>query len=224
MRFDALLFDMDGTLTDSMPLHDRSWVVWHEELGLPFDPNGFFEATAGRSITEIVTDMMREHRPGLGPDEIDALGERKEALFREIARRELQLIRGAAEVLATARAQGLKLAICTGAPHANVAVAAERFGLDRQVDTIVSPDDGLRGKPHPDLFLEAARRLQVEPTRCLVFEDAPLGLEAARRGGMAAVALTTSLPAAAFAEYDNLLHCIADFQGYTLPTDRTARD
>ncbi len=80
--------------------------------------------------------------------------------------------------------------------------------------TVTSPEDGLRGKPHPDIFEEAARRLGVAPARCLVFEDAPLGVEAARRAGMHAVALTTTLPAAAFSAYDNLRHAMADFVGF----------
>ena len=94
---------------------------------------------------------------------------------------------------------------------------ARQFGLGEQVDTITSPADGLRGKPHPDIFLEAARRLGVEPARCLVFEDAPLGIEAARRGGMAAVVLTTTLPADAFAGFPNVVATIADFTDYSLP-------
>lgn len=209
----ALLFDMDGTLIDSMPLHDRSWAVWHAELGLPFDDAGFFAATAGRTNLEILRDLF----PTRETEELERLAERKEAIYREIAVRELELIAGTRAVLAQARERGLKLAICTAAPPANIALACERFGLGEQVDTITSPADGLRGKPHPDIFLEAARRLGVEPARCLVFEDAPLGIEAARRGGMAAVALTTTLPADAFAGFPNVVATIADFSDYSLP-------
>ena len=204
---------MDGTLIDSMPLHDRSWAVWHAELGLPFDDAGFFAATAGRTNLEILRDLF----PARDEAELERLAERKEAIYREIAVRELELIAGTRAVLAQARERGLKLAICTAAPPANIALACERFGLGELVDTITSPADGLRGKPHPDIFLEAARRLGVEPARCLVFEDAPLGIEAARRGGMAAVALTTTLPADAFAGFPNVVATIADFSDYCLP-------
>ncbi|MFM2054879.1 MAG: hypothetical protein RL456_2916 [Pseudomonadota bacterium] len=209
----ALLFDMDGTLIDSMPLHDRSWALWHAELGLPFDDAGFFAATAGRTNLEILRELFPRHDEA----ELHRLAERKEALYREIAARELALIAGAREVLSAARARGLKLAICTAAPPANIELAFARFGLGELVDTVTSPADGLRGKPHPDIFLEAARRLGVEPARCLVFEDAPLGIEAAQRGGMPAVALTTTLAAEAFAPYSNVLATIADFTDYTLP-------
>ena len=104
----------------------------------------------------------------------------------------------------------MKLAICTASTPGNMALAFARFGLDAQVDTVVSPADGLRGKPHPDIFLEAARRLGVAPADCIVFEDAPLGIEGARRAGMPAVALTTSLPAQDFAMFDNVLAIVPD--------------
>ncbi|MEY8875249.1 MAG: HAD family hydrolase [Leptothrix sp. (in: b-proteobacteria)] len=211
----AVLFDMDGTLIDSMPLHERSWILWHAELELPFDdPDGFFHATAGRTNLEI----LRDHWPDRPEGELHELAHRKEQLFREIAARELTLIGGAAEVCAQARERGLKVAVCTAAPPENIAVAFERFGLAALVDTVTSPADGLRGKPHPDIFAEAARRLGVSPDACLVFEDAPLGIEAARRAGMAAVVMTTTLPGSAFASYPNVIDTLADYTGYVLPT------
>ena len=87
---------------------------------------------------------------------------------------------------------------------------------DRLVGAVTSPADGLRGKPHPDIFEAAALRLGVAAASCLVFEDAPLGIEAARRAGMDAIALTTTLPPAAFAAYPNLRHTMADFVGFDL--------
>jgi beta-phosphoglucomutase len=209
---EALLFDLDGTLIDSMPLHHAAWRAWHARHGLPFDDAGFFGATAGRTNAEILLELL----PALTDAERDTLAEEKEALYRTAAATSLRLIAGFDALRAEARALGLKLAICTAAPPANIAVAVRRFGLDEQVDTITSPADGLRGKPHPDIFEEAARRLGVPPASCLVFEDAPLGVEAARRAGMPAVALTTSLPASAFAHFGNLRLAAADFQGLDL--------
>ena len=218
---EAVLFDMDGTLIDSMPLHERSWVLWHAELELPFDdPDGFFHATAGRTNVEILRDLWSDR----AEEELNALAHRKEVLYREIAARELTLIAGAAEVCAHARARGLKVAVCTAAPPENIAVAFERFGFAALVDAVTSPADGLRGKPHPDIFAEAARRLGVAPENCLVFEDAPLGIEAARRAGMAAVVMTTTLPASAFAHYPNVIDTLADYNGYVLPTHLTRKE
>ena len=208
----ALLFDLDGTLIDSMPLHHAAWAAWHAQHGLPFDDAGFFAATAGRTNDEILRELL----PHLSQAERAALAEEKEALYRAAAAESLQMIEGFEPLRAQARALGLKLAICTASPLGNMAVAFERFGLDRLVDTVVSPADGVRGKPHPDIFELAAVRLGVPAAACLVFEDAPLGIEAAQRAGMRAVALTTSLPDAAFAGYDNCIRTLPDLRGLDL--------
>ena len=212
----AFLFDLDGTLIDSMPLHHQAWVEWHARRGIAMDAGSFFEATAGRSNAEILLDMF----PQYSVDEHVAMADAKEALYREFAARSLALIAGAQDFVQRARAAGCKLAVCTASTLPNMALAFERFGIDRWIDTVTSPADvssgpgapaPLRGKPHPDIFLEAARRLGVAPEHCIVFEDAPLGVEGARRAGMRAVALTTTLTAQAFDTYDNLIAHAPDF-------------
>ncbi|MFM9879658.1 MAG: HAD family hydrolase [Burkholderiaceae bacterium] len=210
----ALLFDLDGTLIDSMPHHHDAWVLWHDKRGLTLDGDTFFTSTAGRSNAEILGDML----PGSSAEDINAMADEKEALYREIAARSLGLIAGAHAFVMQAREAGLRLAVCTASTPMNMKLAFDRFGIDAWVETITSPADGLRGKPHPDIFLEAARRLGVLPAACLVFEDAPLGIEAARRAGMRAFALTTTLPAEAFAAYDNLVGIAADFSGLSPAT------
>ena len=212
-EFKALLFDLDGTLIDSMPHHHTAWVEWHARRGLKIDADSFFVSTAGRSNDEIFADML----PGTGAAEIAVLVDEKETLYREFAAPSLALIAGARDFVHRAKAAGLRLAVCTASTPQNMALAFQRFGIDAWVETVVSPADGLRGKPHPDIFLEAARRLGIAPELCVVYEDAPLGVEGARRAGMQAVALTTTLPASAFAEFDNLLAIAADFTTLALP-------
>jgi beta-phosphoglucomutase len=209
----ALLFDLDGTLIDSMPHHHTAWVEWHARRGLKIDADSFFVSTAGRSNDEIFADML----PGTSAAEIAVLVDEKETLYREFAAPSLALIAGAKDFVQRAKAAGLRLAVCTASTPQNMALAFQRFGIDAWVETVVSPADGLRGKPHPDIFLEAARRLGIAPCHCVVYEDAPLGVEGARRAGMQAVALTTTLPASAFAEFDNLLAIAADFTTLALP-------
>lgn len=211
---EALLFDLDGTLIDSMPHHHDAWVEWHARRGMAIDAECFFASTAGRSNEEILADML----PGVSVAELARLADEKEALYRELAAPALTLIHGAQDYVQRARAAGLLLAICTASTLPNMALAFQRFGIDGWVETVVSPADHrpdsgarLRGKPHPDIFNEAARRLGVAAAHCVVFEDAPLGVEAARRAGMRAVALTTTLPAQAFGGYDNLIAIGADF-------------
>ena len=209
----ALLFDLDGTLIDSMPSHEQAWITWHQRHGLVMNAPGFFASTAGRTNIEILSDML----PGQSAATYQAWEDEKESLYRELAASRLTLIAGAHDYLVQARQAGFKLAICTASTPKNMALAFDKFGLDAMVDTVTSPSDGLRGKPHPDIFLEAAKRLNTLPEHCIVFEDAPLGVEAARRAGMRAVALTTSLPAAAFEEFHNLISVAADFTGISPP-------
>lgn len=210
-RFDALLFDLDGTLIDSMPLHARAWQAWFAARGVVLDGDPqWFAASAGRSNEEILAD----HFPAATLAERTAMAEAKDAHYRALAEGALQPVAGALALLDACAAEGFKLAICTAAPLANIAVADARFGLRARVQAVVSPADGLRGKPHPDIFLRAAQQLGVAPARCLVFEDAPLGIEAARRADMAAVAVTTSLAAAGFAAYPNLLATVPDLAAF----------
>ena len=209
----ALLFDLDGTLIDSMPAHEQSWITWHQQHGITMNAPGFFASTAGRTNIEILTDML----PGQSAATYQLWEDEKESLYRALAAATLTLIAGAHDYLVRARAAGFKLAICTASTPKNMALAFDKFGLDAMVDTVTSPSDGLRGKPHPDIFLEAAKRMSTSPAQCVVFEDAPLGVEAARRAGMRAVALTTSLPATAFGGFDNLICEAADFTGVSPP-------
>ena len=212
LSLQALLFDLDGTLIDSMPLHQQAWAEWHRLHALPFDTEGFFAATAGRANAEI----LRELYPAADVAAIQAFADEKETLYRTAASRSLELIAGWEPLRAQARALGLKLAICTASTLPNMALAFARFGLDKEVECVVSPADGVRGKPHPDIFELAAQRLGVSAGACLVFEDAPLGIEAARRAGMRAVALTTTLPASAFADFDNVVAIRPDLRDIDL--------
>ena len=215
----ALLFDLDGTLIDSTPHHHDAWVEWHARRGLVIDADAFFLATAGRANEEIFAEML----PGASAAEIERLVDEKESLYREIAAPSLGLIEGARAYVEQARAAGLRLLVCTASTPQNMALAFARFGIDGWVDTVVSPADvssapggngeRLRGKPHPDIFLQAARRLGIAPDQCIVFEGSPLGIEAARRSGMQAVALTTTLPATAFPGDDKLLAVAPNFNG-----------
>ena len=100
----ALLFDLDGTLIDSMPHHHNAWVRWHARRGLGMDEPGFFAATAGRSNAEILADMF----PALSVQEHGAMADEKEALYRELARQSLTLIEGAAGFVSAARGAGLQ--------------------------------------------------------------------------------------------------------------------
>ena len=176
--FDALLFDCDGTLADTMPAHYRAWVRVTGEHGLEFAEERFY-AYAGRPTREIVASLAR------GADlEIDV--DRAATLKEEAFLAQLEGVRAIDPVVdVVRRARGrTPIAVVTGGYRSVCLKILAHVGLAEAFDTIVASEDTARHKPDPEPFLEAARRLGARPERCLVWEDGDLGIEAARRAGM----------------------------------------
>ena len=212
IKFSALIFDMDGTIVDNMRVHNEAWAVWHEKNGLPFDEATFFARTAGRHNPEIIGALL----PHQTEAEWAAHGEEKEALYREIYAPRVRALDGFDALLQAADARKILTAVGTAAPPGNIAVVLDTLKIRDRFATIVSPSQGYRGKPHPDMFLAAAERMNVRPEHCLVFEDAPLGVQAARNAGMKAVAMLTMLEPKDFAGFDNVIACLKDFTTFDL--------
>jgi beta-phosphoglucomutase family hydrolase len=180
----GVLWDLDGTLIDSGELHYEAWEEVLTELGRAFDRRTFAESFGKRNDT-ILRDLLGI--PG-APEELQRLSDRKEELYRTRVRaRGVPLLPGAAEWLHRLKAEGWRQALATSAPIANVDATLEPLGLRDHFDAVVSADEVGRGKPDPLVFLTAAERLGLPPGRCVVVEDAPAGLEGARRGGMPSI-------------------------------------
>jgi len=204
----AFIFDMDGTIVDNMAFHTDSWLAFFARRGKTFDPDTFFRETAGAQVREILRQRLA---PEIPDDEIAVLAQEKEALYREMYGPHRSAILGFEEFVTAARAQGVKLAVATSAPPANIVFTLDELDLRRHFDAVVGAADVARGKPHPDVFLKAAEKLGVAPRDCIVFEDAPMGVEAARRAGMRTVVITSTLPADAFREFDNVVRIVAHY-------------
>jgi len=205
----AFVFDMDGTIVDNMAFHMESWLAFFARRGKTYDPDAFFRETAGAQGREILRERLG---PDIPDDEIAVLAQEKEALYREMYAPHRSAIRGFEDFVTRARADGVKLAVATAAPPANIVFTLDDLDLRRHFDAIVGAADVARGKPHPDVFLKAAEKLGVAPADCIVFEDAPMGVEAARRAGMKAVVITTTLPADAFREFDNIVRIVEHYE------------
>jgi beta-phosphoglucomutase family hydrolase len=209
----AFIFDMDGTIVDNMAFHTKSWIAFFERRGMDIDPDEFFLATAGRQGVEIMRNYMGAH---LSDQDNIALNAEKEAVYRELYEPHLKVIDGFDALIANAGKQAVSLAVATSAPDENIVFTLDGLDLRRHFHAVVGAADVKRGKPEPDVFLMAAERCGVAPEHCIVFEDAPLGVEAARRAGMRAVVLTTTLPAEAFAQYDNVICIARDFSALSV--------
>ena len=204
----AFIFDMDGTIVDNMAFHTQSWIAFFERRGHQIDPDEFFRATAGRQGHEIMRHYLGEH---LTAEESALLDFEKESLYRELYAPHLATLRGFDQFIANAKSAGVALAVATAAPNDNITFTLDGLNLRGHFHAVVGAADVARGKPNPDVFLLAAERSGALPAHSIVFEDAPLGVEAARRAGMRAVALTTTLPAEAFAQFDNVIRIARDF-------------
>jgi beta-phosphoglucomutase family hydrolase len=211
----AFIFDMDGTIVDNMAFHTKSWLAFFERRGQAIDADAFFRATAGRQGHEIMRTYLGADLTLEQTAELDA---EKEELYRELYAPHLETVAGFEQFIATAQEADVRLAVATAAPPANIVFTLDGLDLRRHFDAVVGAADVARGKPNPDVFLLAAERCGVAPEHCIVFEDAPLGVEAARRAGMRAVVLTTTLPADAFAEFDNVICVARDFTDLNIDT------
>ena len=212
MKTEALIFDMDGTMVDSMPWHAKSWVAFCRRHGIQMEAAEILARTTGRTGVEC---MAEEFGRPLAEAEALALVHEKEQIYRDLFAATFSEVAGFTAFARQAAARGLKLAVGTAGDRHNIAFVMSRLAMEPPPLAIVGGDEGLTGKPTPAIFLEAARRIGVAPERCIVFEDAPFGIEAARRGGMRAVAVCSTHSAeelagphviAAVRTYDELAH------------------
>jgi beta-phosphoglucomutase-like phosphatase (HAD superfamily) len=181
-EFGGYIFDCDGTLADTMPLHFRAWTRIVEELGGSF-PEEMFYQTGGKPTVQILAMLRDEH--GLKVGDVQRTAERKEEYFLELIH-EIKPIDAVVQV--ARRWYGIKpLAVASGGFRRQIERTLDALGIRQLFNTLVCVEDYARGKPYPDAFLEAARRLNVPPADCLVFEDSPLGLQAAVAAGMECV-------------------------------------
>lgn len=185
----AFIFDMDGTMIASMPSHRQSWAAFARRHGQDIDIDDLMRRTTGRTGLECMRELFGQ--PGLAEAEARAYVHEKEALYRELFSPIFAEVPGFKAFFAKAGARGLKLGVGTAGDRANQAFAYQHLQLPVPPLTTVGGDEGLPGKPEPAIFLEAARRMGVAPAHCVVFEDAPLGIEAARRAGMRAVGIAS---------------------------------
>lgn len=189
MRTEALIFDMDGTMIDSMPWHAKSWVAFARQHGIGMDVSEILARTTGRTGVECMREVFG--RP-LSDAECVELVHQKELIYRDMFGEQFAEVAGFTAFAKQAAAKGLKIAVGTAGDRHNIEFAMSRLKMDPLPLAIVGGDEGLTGKPTPAIFLEAARRIGAAPERCIVFEDAPFGIEAARRGGMRAVAVCST--------------------------------
>jgi HAD superfamily hydrolase (TIGR01509 family) len=183
----AAIWDVDGTLVDTAELHFDAWAELAKEIDRPFT-RADFAATFGRRNPEIIRGLFDADA---AEARVADLGDRKERKYRAAALRSgVTLLPGAADLLRGLHDCGWPQAVGSSAPRVNLEMILDLTHTRPYFAAVVAMEDTTRGKPDPQVFLVAAERLGVPPGRCVVFEDAVAGVEAAKAGGMKCVAVT----------------------------------
>ncbi len=184
----ALIFDMDGVIVDSNPMHRESWAVFNRRYGLETTEE-MHQRMYGRRNDQIVRDFYGDE---LSAEEVDARGRAKERVYREMTagRIEEVLVPGLRAFLE--RHRDLPMAVASNAEPENVAFVLDEAGLRPYFRAVVDGHQVHNPKPHPDIYLRAAELLEIEPANCIVFEDSHSGAAAAVAAGMRVIGLCTT--------------------------------
>ncbi len=207
----AFIFDLNGTMINDMEYHTKAWQrLLNDELGGSFTRDEVKQQMYGKN-PEVLVRLFGPNRFTL--EEMNSLSLEKEKQYQREFLPHLKLSPGLAEFLESAYQKNIPMAIGSAAIPFNIDFVLDNLNIRRYFKTIVSADDVLLSKPHPETYLKVAAQLQVPSTDCIVFEDVPKGAEAAANAGMRVVIITTTHQQQEFAHLQNVLHFSDDFTG-----------
>lgn len=203
----AFLFDLNGTMVDDMEFHIRAWHKIFNEHGVPMSYEETKWECYGKNH-EVIDRVL----PGrFSEKEKDKMSIEKEIKYQEAFRPQLKLIPGLDKFLAETKDAGIKMAIGSAAITFNIDFVLDGLAIRNYFSAIVSADDVSFSKPDPETYLKCAQQLSVAPENCIVFEDAPKGVESAANAGMRSVVITSMHEEHEFADYKNIICFIKDY-------------
>lgn len=203
----AFIFDMDGTLVDNMHVHTEAWGKMLAENNIEMNAHDFLVKTAGKTNREIMPMVFGD----ISDERINELADRKESLYRETFLPVRKPVEGVIEFLEAAQSLGIKMAVATAAPVANMEFILDGLDLRRYFQAVTTAAEIQNGKPDPEIFLKSAEKLAVEPNNCIVFEDALGGFEAAHRAGMKSIGIATVNSIEDILKLDSVVEAHKDF-------------
>jgi len=200
MAIKGVLWDMDGVLVDTGDFHYQAWSSTLDQYRIPYSREKFNE-TFGMNNWSILALLLG---PQLDQDTYEKISNQKEESFRQVIRGKVKLLPGVLKTLENLQSRGIRQAIASCAPPENIAALVDELQLRNHFEAIVS-GYAMAGKPAPDVFLAAARAIDIGPHECLVIEDAVTGVKGAKRAGMACLAVTNTHPAKSLGEADRVV-------------------
>lgn len=205
----AFLFDLNGTIIDDMDHHTTAWQnILNNDLGANFTRDEVKAQMFGKNEEVLTRFFGKDH---FTPERMTELSFEKERRYQQAYLPQLALINGLIAFLEQAKIASIKMAIGSAAIPFNINFVLDNLQLRQYFQVVVSADDVTISKPHPETFLQCATALGVEPKDCIVFEDAPKGVESALNAGMKTFVLTTTHPKEDFLQYSNVIGFGADY-------------
>ena len=212
-KLGALLFDLDGTIVDNMDSHLQAWVKYLGTLGILDSYDNIYKCVAGKTTQEVIRHYFGNN---LTQEQIIEHYHKKESLYKKIYYPVLNEIPGIIGLLAEAKRLAIPMAIASAAGIDNIDFILDNLKIREYFKTVVSARDVVNGKPDPEIFLLAAKRLDVDPSVCLVFEDSFYGLEGAYRAGMKSVAITTGHSALELQQNPSVIKIVDNYIDFDL--------
>lgn len=197
-KFEAVLWDMDGVIADTGSYHCRAWQEVFGKRRVNFTEEDFRRHFGQRNDT-IIRETMGDN---ISPEELDIIAGEKEETYRRLVADNIKSLPGAIELIKSLDEHGLKSAIASSAPPENIQIILRGLDIQDCFQAIVWGSEVAEGKPSPQVFLLAAKKLGSKPSNCVVIEDAVTGVAAAKRAGMKCVAVTNSHPRSSLKEAD----------------------
>lgn len=214
MKYEAYLFDLNGTIIDDMHFHARAWEsILNNDLGANLSYEQVVLQMYGKNSELLERVFGKNH---FTQEEMDRISLEKEKRYQEEFRPYLKLIDGLDTFLENAYRAGIKMAIGSAAIPFNIDFVLDNLNLRKYFGAIVSADDVVASKPDSETFLKGSELLGISPEKCLVFEDAPKGIEAAQNAGMDALCITTLHPKEDFEKYNNIVKFISNYSSLEL--------
>lgn len=185
----AVIFDMDGVIVDNHQYHLKSWLSFFEKHNISMSEDEYKQKVNGRPMQEVILDLFDKD---MSPEQASALGNEKEILYRDMYRKDIKPAAGLKQFLDILVQNNIPRAVATSAPPANVQFTMENTGLATYFPAIVDGTMVHKGKPDPEVYLIAAKKLNMPPEQCIVFEDAMLGIQSGKNAGMKVVGVATT--------------------------------